>query len=73
MAKTKVSKGGLKVKVYQVMHRAIEEGVSLGLHRAVKHRDDVIPDSLAEAIRVQVEGAVMEAILDVFTFGDSDD
>lgn len=63
--KHKVS-GQMRVRVYEVLVRAIDEGVSTGMHRAHKHTDT----PTREAIEDAVSNAVVDAICEVFSFDD---
>lgn len=58
----------LKVNVYEVLSRAVEEGVASGWRRAHKHTDK--PD--AESVMLSIDDAVMGAICEVFVFEDHD-
>ena len=64
--KTKLPPNTMKVNVYEVLSRAIEEGVSLGYNRAYKHTET--PDE--ETFKEAMELAIMNAICEVFDFGD---
>jgi hypothetical protein len=54
----------MKAKEYNILDRAIEEGVSYGLMKAFKHTDTPTEDSLSEWIC----GSVMNSICEVFNF-----
>lgn len=56
----------MKVRTYEVLSRAIEEGVSYGWHRAHKHTDK--PDG--DAVIEQIRQAVMNEICEVFEFSE---
>jgi len=58
-------KAELRVRTYDVVWRAVEEGTAAGLRRAYKHSDT--EPSSAEFARLQdaVERAVMTALCDV--------
>lgn len=58
--------GELRVRSYDVLYRAVEEGLGYGWHRAHKHTDK--PDE--DAIRQQILDGVMSAVCEYFTFGD---
>ncbi len=58
--------GALRVNVYTVLSRAVEEGVALGWQRARKHTEKPSADGTKQAI----EDAVMNQIAEVFTFDD---
>jgi hypothetical protein len=51
----------IKVNVYKVLARAVEEGVAYGWNRAHKHTDT----PSAEAIKEEIENAVMNEISEV--------
>jgi len=59
-------RGGMKVRAYPVLHRAVEEGVAYGWRRAHKHTDK--PD--AAAIEEQIVTAVVNEICEYFAFDD---
>lgn len=59
-------KRGLRVRAFDVLARAIEEGAEHGWNRAHKHTDK--PDEFA--VREAVTTAVMDAICEVFDFED---
>jgi hypothetical protein len=65
-AKRNVSKGGMRVKVYDVLERAVVDGVAYGYRRAHKYTDKPDEEYLKEAI----ERAVMSSICDWFDFDD---
>jgi len=54
----------LFIKVYQLIDRAVEEGVSCGIRRAYKHHDDPSQDVLQQ----EIERAVMETLDEVIDF-----
>jgi len=56
----------MKPKVYEILSRAVEEGVAHGLQRAYKHDDNPTEAAILLAVRDEV----MSAICEVFTFGD---
>lgn len=58
--------GELRVRTYDVLYRAVEEGVGYGWHRAHKHNDN--PDE--DTIKQQMLDGVMNAVCEYFTFGD---
>jgi hypothetical protein len=67
MTRTRRSvRGGLKVRAYDVLRRAIEEGVEYGWRRAHKHTD--APD--AEAIKDQVTTSILNEVCEYFDFDD---
>ena len=59
-------RGGMKVRAYPVLHRAVEEGVAFGWRRAHKHTDK--PD--ADTIEEQIVTAAVNEICGFFTFDD---
>lgn len=59
--------GSLKVDVYAVLDRAVEEGLAYGWRRAHKHVDNPSEDAIREAM----QNAVMDAICGVFKFDDN--
>ena len=54
----------MKPKYYDIIVRAVEEGVPYGWHRAHKHEERPTPEAVQEAIA----SAVIDAICEVFTF-----
>lgn len=58
--------GALRVNVYEVMTRAVEEGIAYGWRRAHKHTDT--PSE--ETIRDEIERGVMNALMEVFEVGE---
>jgi hypothetical protein len=60
--------GDVKANEYDLMVRAVEEGVAYGLNRAFKHRSDSLTDDQRLAISTAVEEAVMNTICEWFTF-----
>lgn len=54
----------MKPKYYELLSRAIMEGVATGLRRARKHDDDPTEESMRDAL----EMAIMNAICEVFDF-----
>lgn len=56
--------GGLRVRAYDVLRRAIEEGVEYGWRRAHKHTDT--PD--AEAIKDQIVTGILNEVCEYFDF-----
>lgn len=57
-------RGGMKVRAYPVLYRAVEEGVAYGWRRAHKHTDK--PD--AAAIEEQIVTAVVNEVCEYFHF-----
>lgn len=58
--------GELRVRTYDVLYRAVEEGLVYGWHRAHKHTD--APDE--DTIKQEMLDGVMSAVCEYFTFGD---
>jgi hypothetical protein len=58
--------GGMTVRAYDVLRRAIDEGVEGGWRRAHKHTDS--PD--AETIKGQIVTAILNEVSDHFDFDD---
>lgn len=56
----------MKVKLYTILDRAVEEGAAYGVARAHKHTDEPEP----EAIVNEVVSAIMSQICDVIDFED---
>lgn len=61
--------GGMKVRPYPVLARAVEEGVAHGLTRARKHTE--MPT--VEVLQEEIERAVLNEICEVFDFDDERD
>jgi len=59
----------MKVKVYNILDRAIEEGVAYGYNRAYKHTDTPTP----EQVMREIETAVMNEICEVFDLSNDSD
>jgi hypothetical protein len=59
-------RGGMKVRAYPVLCRAVEEGVAYGWQRAHKHIDT--PD--AETLKEQIVTAVLNEVCQYFDFDD---
>ena len=59
--------GGLRVRTYEVLSRAIEEGFEYGWRRAHKHTDT--PDEAS--LKDQVLQGIMNEVCEVFDFEDS--
>ncbi len=62
-------KGGMRVRAYDVFHRAVEEGISLGWHRAHKHTDTPGEDAIKDHMLTEVLNSVSE----YFVFEDPSD
>lgn len=56
--------GGMQVRAYAVLARAVEEGIACGLRRARKH----VEQPTDEEIATHVEREVLGAICEVFSF-----
>ncbi len=54
----------MKAKEYEILARAVEEGVRHGIIRAFKHDDNPLKEHMAET----VESEVLNAICEVFNF-----
>ena len=57
----------MRAREYDVLSRAVEEGVRLGWQHAHKHDDQ----PSAEAIQERIEQDVLNAICEWFTFDDT--
>jgi len=62
-------RGGMKVRAYPVLYRAVEDGVAYGWRRAHKHIDT--PD--AETIKEQIVRAVLKRGLRVLDFDEHEE
>lgn len=62
--KPKVVGGKMRVKAYDVLSRALDEGIECGWRRAHKHNDK--PSD--EAVKESVEREVMNSICEFFEF-----
>jgi hypothetical protein len=61
MRKAPVSeKGGMRVRTYAVLQRAVEEGVTAGNRRAYKHTDTPSPEAVEEHITREVLNSICE-------------
>ena len=58
--------GGMRVRAYDVLRRAIEEGIEYGWRRAHKHTDT--PDD--EAIKEQILTGILNEVSEYFDFDD---
>ena len=56
----------MRAKEYEILERAVEEGVTSGMHSAHKHDDSPRHD----VIVTHVVREVMAAVIEVFTFED---
>ncbi|MBI3184698.1 MAG: hypothetical protein HYZ28_21385 [Myxococcales bacterium] len=61
--------GGMRVRAYEVLSRAVDEGVAYGWRRAHKHTDAPGED----AIKDQVTQAVLSEVCEYFDFADESD
>lgn len=57
----------IQAKTYDLMYKAVEDGVSYGLHRAYKYSDNPSVEDMGETIRL----AVMNSICEWFEFPES--
>lgn len=60
-------RGGMNIRAYPVLCRAVEEGVAYGWQRAHKYIDT--PDT--ETIKEQIVTAVLNEICEYFAFDDT--
>ena len=58
----------MKAKEYEVLHRAVEEGILLGWNRAHKHWDGPPTDAVRDPILEAIQDAVMLTITEWFDF-----
>lgn len=61
--------GSMKVKVYEVLYRAIESGIDFGWNRAHKHTDTPSEEAFKDAILQNI----LTEICEVFYFEDKED
>jgi predicted Zn-dependent protease with MMP-like domain len=61
-------RGGMKLRAYDVLRRAVEEGAAYGWRRAHKHTDTPGEDAIVDQI---VQG-VLNEICEYFDFDDED-
>jgi len=59
---------GMRVNAYNVLSRAVEEGVTVGWTRAHKHTDK----PTRQTVEDQIVNEVLNAISEVFDFDDGD-
>lgn len=57
---------GIKIDSYKIVARAVEEGVTYGLHRSRKYSD--IPSE--ETLKREIETAVMNSLSEIFIWPD---
>ena len=57
----------IRVRAYEVVRRAVEEGIEAGLRRAHKYAEHPTTEALAE----HLEREILNAVLEVLDFGDS--
>lgn len=60
----KEAKNSLQVNVYEVLSRAIEDGLKMGWRRAHKHTDTPGEESILE----HQQNAIMSEVCEVFKF-----
>ena len=60
--------GGMRVRAYDVLRRAVEEGVEYGWRRAHKHTDR--PD--ADAIKDQFVTGILNEVCEYFAFDEEE-
>ena len=61
----------IRVNVYDVLVRAVEEGVAYGYGRAYKHSENPMPDSPArDFVQQTITDAVLTSINEVFQVGE---
>jgi hypothetical protein len=56
----------LKLKTYEIIERAVEEGISYGLKRAYKYEENPSQDHIA----TEIENAVMFSLTEIIDFDD---
>lgn len=65
MSKVKVGVN-VKINAYEVINRAVDDGVSYGFMRAFKHTDKPTNEHIME----EINNAIMGSLCDVLIFGD---
>lgn len=60
----------MHAKDYDVLQRAVEEGIAYGWRRAWKHAEQQPEEAIAEEVRNQLHEAVISSISDWFHFDD---
>lgn len=63
-AKKRQIAGGMKVRAYTVLERAVEEGVAIGWRRAHKHTDE----PAEEHVKGEILTAVLNEVSEYFAF-----
>jgi len=54
----------LKLKTYEIIERAVEEGITYGINRAYKHEENPSQDHIA----IEIENAVMFSLTEIIDF-----
>lgn len=60
------TKGQVRLRTYDIVSRAVEEGIAYGYNRAFKHTDNPLPES----IKHEIFNSVMSSLTDVLIFDD---
>jgi hypothetical protein len=58
----------IRINAYEIVSRAVEDGVAYGYNRAHKHTDKPTEDSL----KAEIENAVMNELSEVLIYGDEE-
>ena len=58
----------VRVNLYEIVSRAVEEGARYGLRRTWKHREGCPPDEVLDDAAVRVVDGVMGALCEVLSF-----
>lgn len=67
MARRRLSiRADVRLRAYDLLERALEEGVAYGWRRAHKHEDN----PSAEHIQEQIHNACLNALCEIMNFGD---
>lgn len=67
MKRTKTTvTGGMRVRAYEVLRRAIEEGVEYGWRRAHKHTETPNEDTIKD----QIVAGILNEVCEIFDFDD---
>jgi hypothetical protein len=69
VSRVRASGGSVRVKAYEVIRRAVEEGVRYGWNRAHKHDEKPDPDATREAI----QDAVLNELCEWLIFDEPED